>query len=154
MQWQLWLIQANTLRARQIGRYFAEDIFKSILLNENFWFSNKISLKCIPYGLIDNKPILVQIEAWCRLGANPLSEPTRTPAFWEYLLPPHHYPYYLFISDPFHSKSKRDGDKKKTELLSKPILTTTFVSNLKALAFKMASGMGKKSGCLIRSICA
>ena len=31
---------------------------------------------------------------------------TRTPVFWEYLLPPHDYLYYQFILDPFHSKSK------------------------------------------------
>ena len=56
----------NTLRPRQNGRYFAEDIFKCIFLNENAWISLKISL---------NIPALVQIMAWRRPGDKPLSEP-------------------------------------------------------------------------------
>ena len=35
----------NTLRPRQNGRHFANDIFKYIFLNENVWISLKISLK-------------------------------------------------------------------------------------------------------------
>ena len=31
---------------------------------------------------------------------------TRTPAFWQEPALPHDYPYYQFILDPFHSKSK------------------------------------------------
>ena len=34
----------DTLRPRQNGRHFADDIFKCIFLNENFWLSNDISL--------------------------------------------------------------------------------------------------------------
>ena len=34
-----------------------------------------ISLKFVPKGLINNIPALVQIMAWRRPGANPLSEP-------------------------------------------------------------------------------
>ena len=33
------------------------------LVNENSWFSIKISLTYVPYGLIDNNPVLVQIMA-------------------------------------------------------------------------------------------
>ena len=65
----------NTLRPRQNGRHFAEDIFKCILLNENVWIPNKISLKFVPKGPINNIPSLVQIMAWCRPGDKPLSEP-------------------------------------------------------------------------------
>ena len=64
----------NTLRPRQNGRHFAEDIFKRIFVNENVWISIKISLKFVPKGSINNIPTLVQIMAWCRLGDKPLSE--------------------------------------------------------------------------------
>ena len=64
----------NTLRPRQNGRYFADDIFKWIFLNENVWISIKISLKFVPQGSINNIPSLVQIMAWRRPGNKPLSE--------------------------------------------------------------------------------
>ena len=66
--------QVNTLRPRQDGRPFANDIFKYILLNENVWIPNEISLKFVPKGSINNFPSLVQIMAWCRPGDRPLSE--------------------------------------------------------------------------------
>ena len=65
----------NTLRPRQNGRHFPEDIFKCIFLNESIWISIKISLMFVPKGPINNIPALVQIMAWCRLGDKPLSEP-------------------------------------------------------------------------------
>ena len=40
----------NTLRPRQNGRYFADDISKCIFLNENIWISVKFSLKFIANG--------------------------------------------------------------------------------------------------------
>ena len=65
----------NTLRPRQNGRHFADDIFKCIFLNEKFGIWNKISLKFVPKGQINNVPSLVQIMAWRRPGDKPLSEP-------------------------------------------------------------------------------
>ena len=65
----------NTLRPRQNGRHFADDIFKRILLNENVWIPIKISLKNVPKGPINNISALVQIMAWRRPGDKPLSEP-------------------------------------------------------------------------------
>ena len=65
----------NTLRPRQNGRPFADEIFKCIFLNENVWIPIKISLKFVPQGPIDNIPALVQIMAWRRPGDKPLSEP-------------------------------------------------------------------------------
>ena len=50
-------------------------VSKCIFLNENRRILNKISLKFIREGLIDNMPALVQIMAWCRTGNKPLSEP-------------------------------------------------------------------------------
>ena len=65
----------NTLRPRQNGRHFADDIFKYIFLNENVWILVKNSLKYVPKGPINNIPALVQIMAWCQSGDKPLSEP-------------------------------------------------------------------------------
>ena len=63
----------NTLRPRQNGRHFADDIFKCIFLNENVWIPIKISLKFVPKGSINYNPALVQIMARRRPGDKPLS---------------------------------------------------------------------------------
>ena len=65
----------NTLRPRQNGRHFADDIFKYIFLNENVWIPIKISLRFVPEGWINNIPALVQIMVWRGPGDKPLSEP-------------------------------------------------------------------------------
>ena len=65
----------NTLRPRQNGRHFADDIFKRIFVNENIIIPIRISLKFVPKGSINNSPALVQIMAWCRPGDKPSSEP-------------------------------------------------------------------------------
>ena len=85
-RWRLeWNI--NILRPRQDGRYFADHLFKYVLLNENVWISNKLSLKFVPKDSIKNIPALDQIigavMAWRRPGDKPLSEPMMV---W---LPPH-----------------------------------------------------------------
>ena len=63
-----WTCGLNTLRLRQKGRHFPDDIFKCIFLNENVWISIKISQKFVLKGPINNIPTLVQ-------GAKPFSEP-------------------------------------------------------------------------------
>ena len=65
----------NTLRPKQNGRHFPDDIFKCIFVNGNIWISIKISLKIVPEVLINNIPALVHIMAWRRPGDKPLSEP-------------------------------------------------------------------------------
>ena len=65
----------NTLRPRQNGGHFPDDIFKCIFLNENEWISITISLKFVLKGPINNIPVLVQIIAWRRLGDKQLSGP-------------------------------------------------------------------------------
>ena len=50
----------NTLRPRQNGRHFPDDIFKCIFLNANVWISLKIWLKFVPKFRINNIPTLVQ----------------------------------------------------------------------------------------------
>ena len=64
----------NTMRPRQSGRHFADDIFKRIFFNENVWISIKISLKFVPKGPINKIPALFQMMAWRRPGDKPLSE--------------------------------------------------------------------------------
>ena len=65
----------NSLRPRQNGRHFADDIFNYISLNENIWIPFKISLEFFPRGPINNIPALVRIMAWRHPGDKPLSEP-------------------------------------------------------------------------------
>ena len=68
-------VMINTLRPRQNGRHFPDDIFKCFFLNENVSIAIKISLKFVPKGPINNIPALVQIMAWRRPGDKPLFEP-------------------------------------------------------------------------------
>ena len=72
--WQT-ITWANTLRPRQTGRHFTDDIFKRTFLNGNVWILINISWRFVPRGPIDNIPALVQIMAWRRPGDKPLSEP-------------------------------------------------------------------------------
>ena len=65
----------NTLRPKQNGRHFPDDIFKWIFLNKNVWISINMSLEFFPRGPINNIPTLVQVMAWRRPGDKPLSEP-------------------------------------------------------------------------------
>ena len=65
----------NTLRPRQDGRHFPDDILKCIFLNENVWISLTISLKCVRKVRINNIPSSVQIMAWRQPGDKLLSEP-------------------------------------------------------------------------------
>ena len=71
----VWMAVIKSLRPRQNGRHFPDDIFKCIFLNENMWICFEISLKFVPKGLINNIPALVQIMTWRRPGDEPLSEP-------------------------------------------------------------------------------
>ena len=63
----------NTLRLRQYGRHFADDIFRCIFFKENTCISINISLKFVPKGHINNIPALVQIMAWRHPGDKPSS---------------------------------------------------------------------------------
>ena len=69
------MVPVNTLRPKQNGRHFPDDVFKCIFVNENVWNSIQISLKFVPKGPNNNIPALVQIMAWRRPGDKPLSEP-------------------------------------------------------------------------------
>ena len=71
---QIWL-WFNTLRLRQNGHLFADNIFKCIFLNENVLILFTISLKFVCKVPINIIPALVQIMAWRRSGNSTLSEP-------------------------------------------------------------------------------
>ena len=59
------------LSSKQYGHNFA-DIFKCILMNENWCILIQISLKFVPKDPIDNKSVMVQVMAWHRTGDKPL----------------------------------------------------------------------------------
>ena len=65
----------NWFRPRQKSRFFTDDTFKCIFLNENIRIEARNSLKFVPKGLINKIPALVLIMAWRRPGDKPLSEP-------------------------------------------------------------------------------
>ena len=52
----------------KIATTLADDIFKCIYLNENDRIPIQISLKFVPRSPIVNKPALVQVMAWRRIG--------------------------------------------------------------------------------------
>ena len=56
----------------------ADNIFECIFLNEKNRLMIQISVKFVPRSLIDNKPALVQVMAWCLTGDKPLHEPMTT----------------------------------------------------------------------------
>ena len=62
----------------QNGRHFADEFFICIFVNEKVCILIEISLKFVPKGPVNNKPALVWIMAWCRIGDKPLSEPMLT----------------------------------------------------------------------------
>ena len=45
-----------------------------MVLNNNVLILNEISLKYIPYGLIENMAAVVQLKAWCPTGDKPLPQ--------------------------------------------------------------------------------
>ena len=65
----------NTLKPRQDGRHFPDDILKWIFWNENLSIAIKISLQFVPRGPVNKIPALVQTIAWRRPSDKPLSEP-------------------------------------------------------------------------------
>ena len=68
----------NTLRQRQNGGYFADNMLKCTFFKERFDILIQISLKFVTKVPIDDMPTLIQIMAWHRTGAKPLSESMMT----------------------------------------------------------------------------
>ena len=61
----------NSFLPGQNGRNFADNIFRCIFVNEKFGILIKIALKFVPKDTIDNKPALVLLTAWRRIGDKP-----------------------------------------------------------------------------------
>ena len=73
----------KTLRPRQNGRHFADNIFKCIFLNANYCI---ILLKCFSKCPIDNKSALVQVMAWCLIIRHQANTWTNADEFtWRYM---------------------------------------------------------------------
>ena len=53
----------TTLRPRQNGHHFPNDIFDCTFLNDNVYSAIKITLEVNPEGPINNTPALVQVIA-------------------------------------------------------------------------------------------
>ena len=53
------------MRVRENDQHFAGNIFKYILLNENYCILIKMLLKFVHQIQVDNKSALVQVMAWC-----------------------------------------------------------------------------------------
>ena len=49
----------NSLKQKQNGRHFTDNIFKCIFLNETIWIFINISLKFVHKGRINNIPALL-----------------------------------------------------------------------------------------------
>ena len=60
--------QLTHLPLDKMAAILADDIFICIFLNGNYRIQFQISLKYIPRSPIDNKPALVQVMAWRRIG--------------------------------------------------------------------------------------
>ena len=69
------VLTLNLSPTGQNGRYFADDIFICIFVNEKFLIVIRISLKFVPKRPIENSQSLVHRMVWCRPGNKPLSEP-------------------------------------------------------------------------------
>ena len=63
-----------SLRLRQSGRHFPDDIVKCIFIHEHVWISMEMFLKFVPECPINNIPALAQIMAWRLLDDKPLPE--------------------------------------------------------------------------------
>ena len=100
------LFSVNTLRPRQHGRHFPDDLYKCIFLNENEWISINISPKFVPKGPIIDIPALVQIMAWRRSGDKPLSEPMMV-----------RLPTHIYVTRPQWVKGLLTGGKCAKEFI-------------------------------------
>ena len=52
-------ISFNSAPLDKMATILADNVFKCILYNWKFWILNKVSLKFVPKGPIDNNPALV-----------------------------------------------------------------------------------------------
>ena len=84
MAWEEGLCAKTINNALLNGDQFFEGRDKMAAISQTTR-SNKISLKFVPKGPINNIPALVQIMAWLWSGDKPLSEPMMTKIADEYM---------------------------------------------------------------------
>ena len=75
-------VLVNTVDSGHNERQYADDILNAFFWNENFWISNKSSLKYIPWHLLGNISSLVQQMVWRQTGNEPLSELMIASTYW------------------------------------------------------------------------
>ena len=85
LSWVSYLVYFNSPPPEQNGRYFADDNFKYIFMNEKFCIAIQILLKFVPERPNDNKSALVQVTAWRRTGDKPLPEAMLTQFYDAYI---------------------------------------------------------------------
>ena len=73
-----WFICLTHFPLDKMAAILSDNIFKCIFLYENYRIPIPISPKLVPKSSIDNKPALVQVMAWHRIGDKPLPEPMMT----------------------------------------------------------------------------
>ena len=78
--WHLasFILEVNSSPPGKNGRHLGRRQIQMHFINENDRILIQISLKFVHMSLIDNKPALVQVMAWCRRGDKPLPEPMLT----------------------------------------------------------------------------
>ena len=59
-----------TMRPEVSGRHFANNIFRCILLN--YCILVPISIKCVRYGPVEKKSVLIGVMVWCTWHGKPL----------------------------------------------------------------------------------
>ena len=70
--------QNSHLPLDKMATILADDIFNCIFLNENDRIQIQFSLKYVARSPIYNKPALIQVMVWHRIGNKPLFEPMLT----------------------------------------------------------------------------
>ena len=64
----------KTLSTKQKTGHVADNIFNCIFFHQNIWSLIQILLRLVPKDLINNMLPLIQVMAWCPIGAMPLPE--------------------------------------------------------------------------------
>ena len=95
----------------------ADDVFKCIFLNENVWILIIISLKFVPWGPVDNKPVLVQDIYYDVIVMSP----------WNLAKPQDNYPFHCTILHLFLAWRWIDEQVRfeYTSINSTPLLLTS-----------------------------
>ena len=107
----------NTLKPRQNGRHFTDDIFKCICFNEDVCIPIKISLESVPkVQLTINQNF--QVMAWRRTGDKPLPQPMMTQIHNAYMRHPASSLYHSANNSLKWTRYGQHGQKEIVKLWS------------------------------------